>query len=143
MLPLLLDNRVSSFRLPRKKLTICLNHVLKKKKSQRVEVVFVSAKTMKQLNRDFHKCNEVTDVLAFPYGDGFLGEVFVCIDVAKKQAKLRGLSVTSELILYAVHGCLHLMGYDDHDSKNAKLMRVQEVKALAQAGLKTDRLELA
>ena len=137
----LLDNRVSGLRLPRKKLLICLHFVLGKNYKKQLDVIFVDKKTMRQLNRDFHNADVVTDVLAFPYEENFLGEVFVCPEVARKQALKRSLSFTSELVLYAVHGTLHLLGYDDHSKVEAKKMRKKEVQALAQAGLLTDRME--
>jgi len=138
---LLLDNRVEGLRLPRKKLLICLQFVLGKKLNKQLDVVFLDGKTMKRLNRDYHNVDQITDVLAFPYEGDYLGEVFVCSDVAKKQSAKRRLSFTSELVLYAVHGTLHLLGYDDRDKIKAKKMREKEVQVLAKAGLQTDRLE--
>jgi probable rRNA maturation factor len=138
---LLLDNRVKGLRLPRKKLMICLTVLLKTRAKKRLEIIFVGKTAMQQLNRDFHHVDKVTDVLAFPYDGDFLGEVFVCPEVARQAAKRRGLSFTSELALYAVHGSLHLLGYDDHSPKDIKKMRQKEVQVLALAGLKTDRLE--
>ena len=138
---LLLDNCVKNRRLPRKKLQACLHPLMKKNKVKKLDVVFVTSATMRRLNRDYHNVDKVTDVLAFPYGAGYLGEIFVCPDVAARQAKSRGLSFTSELVLYAVHGTLHLLGYDDHSLLEAKKMRRKEVAVLKSVGLKTDRLE--
>ena len=138
---LLLDNCVKNLRLPRKKLQSCLLPLMKKNKVKQLDVVFVSSSTMRGLNRRYHDSDKVTDVLAFPYGEGYLGEIFVCADVARRQAAQRGLSFTSELVLHAVHGTLHLLGYDDHDLKTAQRMRRKEVAVLGSVGLKTDRLE--
>ena len=76
---------------------------------------------MARLHQRHLKRKGPTDVLAFP------GEVAVGLDVAKREAKSRGLDWKEELARYAVHGCLHLLGHDDHDPKRkTKMWRVQE-----------------
>lgn len=105
-----------------------------------LEVVVVGGKAMRRLNREHHHSDTVTDVLAFP-GDGrvLLGSVVVCADVARREARVRGLSLQSELALYAVHGTLHLLGHRDGNPRDSERMRRAEVRCLGAAGLSTDR----
>ncbi len=76
---------------------------------------------MRQLNQDFRDTNKATDVLSFPAGDPlpgtretipYLGDIAISLPVAMNQAKVSGHSLTAELQLLAVHGVLHLLGYD-------------------------------
>ncbi len=63
------------------------------------------------------------------------GEVIVSFDTAAKVAPEFGWSTQEELLLYVIHGCLHLVGYDDHNDEDRAAMRVGEAKYLAKAGI--------
>jgi probable rRNA maturation factor len=74
-----------------------------------------------------------TDVISFDLseaGEGLSGQLIVCGDVAAEQARLRGLPVQEELMLYVVHGLLHLMGYDDLAIRAAAKMHAREEELL-------------
>lgn len=118
-----------------------LRPLLNRMDGRGLELVIVGSRAMRSLNRDHHHCDAPTDVLAFP-GDGrlLLGSVVVCVDVARRESRARGLSFASEMALYAVHGTLHLMGHRDDTPAGSKRMRRAEVRALKAAGLTTDRL---
>jgi probable rRNA maturation factor len=77
-----------------------------------------------------------TDVLAYPMADegGIGGEVALGVDVARREAAARGHSAYHELLLYAVHGVLHLLGHDDHGAANRRRMRRAEREMLAALG---------
>ena len=82
---------------------------------------------MRRLNREFHDADEITDVLAFPLDEGARergpeGEVIVCVPQAYREARARGLPPLTELLLYVVHGSLHLLGEDDHDARAARIL---------------------
>ena len=68
---------------------------------------------IRRLNRQFLERDRATDVIAFSGEGDLLGEIAVSIDTARRQARARGVSLESELKLLAVHGFLHLTGYDD------------------------------
>lgn len=104
-----------------------------KSKNFEIDLVIVGEKRIKELNWTWRKKNKVTDVLSFesgqlkkgrkdfivPKGDSIhLGQVFICYQVAAKQAKEYGFTVKEELARLLVHGILHLAGYD-HE-KNIK-----------------------
>jgi len=62
-------------------------------------------------NRRFLKQDRATDVIAFPSDEG--GDILISLETAKRQARRRGYKAVQELALYALHGMLHLAGYDD------------------------------
>src|SRR3954447_2570100 len=85
----------------------------------RVTLAFVDNPHIHRLNKQFLDHDEPTDVLTFPYsppGSKKLeGEIVIGVEVAVEQAKDRGHDPGAELLLYVIHGCLHLCGYDDKD----------------------------
>ncbi|AZZ37196.1 rRNA maturation RNase YbeY [Bdellovibrio sp. qaytius] len=93
-------------------------------KSKLITLVFLDAKEMKQINKQFRKKNKPTDVLSFAsMEEGSLGELIFCLDVLKKQAKEQGHSLENEFLYMLIHGILHLLGYDHELSlKEEKLM---------------------
>ena len=63
------------------------------------------------------------------------GDVVICFDEARRQARRRGHSVRLELLLYALHGLLHLSGYDDTTPREHRRMHRREDELLQRAGL--------
>lgn len=63
------------------------------------------------------------------------GEIVVSVDTATREAARRGLSVNAELALYAVHGVLHLLGYDDKEAPGAARMHELEDQILDEIGI--------
>jgi probable rRNA maturation factor len=87
--------------------------ILAEKKSQgkTISIIFVDNEYIRQLNRKYLKRNRITDVLAFPFENDFLGEVYVCRQRTKKQAKEFGLTEKEEIFRLVDHGVMHLLGY--------------------------------
>ncbi len=84
------------------------------------------------LNHDYP-----TDVLSFDMGhthDIRHGEILVSADTAVREAASRAHSGADELCLYAVHGTLHFVGYDDHDPADRRRMRAAERRWLRRLG---------
>jgi probable rRNA maturation factor len=87
-----------------------------------------------KLNRAFHGTDAPTDVLAFPLRlEGrlikrpYIGDIVISYDRARVQARDAGWRIADELDLLAVHGILHLLGYDDlTPRKRAKMWKQQE-----------------
>ena len=80
---------------------------------------------MHQLNRAFHATDAPTDVLSFPMDDG--GDIAISYETAKRQARDAGWRIADEIDLLAVHGILHLLGYDDLTPRQrAKMWKRQE-----------------
>lgn len=106
-----------------------------------VEVLITDADEIRRLNADFRGIDRVTDVLSFPDGSGpgekSLGEIAICLPIAEEQATERGISLESEVACLAVHGGLHLLGYDD-DTEEGRLQMIDKMNAIvSQAGLET------
>ena len=84
-----------------------------------------------------------TDVLTFDLRDQrhqaskthVEGDLLLCRDEAARQAADRGHSAREELLLYALHGLLHLLGYDDHTPASSASMHAREDELLRLAGL--------
>lgn len=113
-----------------------------------LSIAIVSDRRMRALNRQFRGKDAVTDVLSFPSdpsiprraGDrGFLGDVVIASGVAAQQARAAGHTVQTELRVLALHGLLHLLGYD-HESDEGKMARV-EMRLRKKAGLKEGLIE--
>lgn len=106
----------------------------------KVTLAFVDSPHIHRLNKQFLGHDEPTDVLTFPYSAAgakkLEGEVVIGAEVAKEYAADRGHDVGLELVLYVVHGCLHLCGYTDTDDAGAAEMRAKEREYLTQLELK-------
>jgi probable rRNA maturation factor len=103
-----------------------------------LSVAVVDAEEITELNRRFLGHAEPTDVLSFPMQDetsDLFGEVIVCAAVAAREAKKRNISFDAELALYAVHGLLHLLGYDDSTPGKRARMQERERAILAEFNL--------
>ena len=98
------------------------------KRSGKLNLVFVNAKRMRALNKKFRKIDKVTDVLSFgeAAADPQLGEVVICVEQAKQQAKRYKVTLLEEIQRLLVHGLLHLLGYDHLKRADRILMRHKE-----------------
>ena len=104
-----------------------------------ISLAFVDNPTIHQLNRRYLDHDEPTDVLSFPLSEPnarrLAGELVIGAEVALAQAAEHGHDVQAELALYVIHGLLHLCGYDDHESEDARAMRERERHYLEQLHL--------
>ena len=110
----------------------------------KIEIAVVAAEPMHAMNVEFLGHDYPTDVLAFPMdggpGLGYLeGNIVVCSDVAAERAKDYGWGAEEELLLYAIHGALHLVGYDDHAPEDAPEMHAKEREYLQYVGVDGSR----
>lgn len=81
--------------------------------AEELSVVFVSAKEIRRLNREFRGKDKPTDVLSFEsIEESSLGELVIAVDVIRAQAREHSLSLQDELGYMLLHGILHLLGYD-------------------------------
>lgn len=86
-----------------------------------------------EINRRFLQHDYPTDVISFPYDfqPPFVeGELVVSIDTAAREAAEAGWSIAQELLLYVIHGTLHLVGYDDVNEAQKIQMRAAEQRAM-------------
>lgn len=90
-----------------------------------IEFVLVDRATMARVHGDFLDDPTETDVITFPYG-----EIVVCPAVAHDRAAEYCLQPEQEVLLYCLHGLLHLAGYDDTTSRAAKEMAAAQMELL-------------
>jgi probable rRNA maturation factor len=85
----------------------------------------VSDVRVRQLNARYRAKNFATDVLSFAAEEpGFLGEIVIASGVAQRQARQAGHPIQVELRVLALHGLLHLLGYD-HERDDGRMARVE------------------
>jgi probable rRNA maturation factor len=107
-----------------------------------VTIALVTDARMQRLNREHRAVDSATDVLSFPAGepgrswrrrDGFgssqflppLGDIAIAMGVARRQARALRHAFGTELRVLALHGLLHLLGYD-HDTDRGEMERLEE-----------------
>jgi len=110
-----------------------------------VTVVLVGDEEMIHLHEAYRNEPVTTDVLSFPYDQsepdpsgemvGYLGDVVICYPQAARQAEEEGHSTQNELDLLAVHGTLHLLGYDDETANDQLLMWAHQERVLHRLSL--------
>jgi rRNA maturation RNase YbeY len=99
-----------------------------------IGIIFLSETDMTELNQSYLKHDGSTDVITFDYRDDddepLIGEIYVCLDVAERAAIRYTTSFTKEVVLYCVHGILHLCGLNDKTEKQRSQMRIAERKVM-------------
>jgi probable rRNA maturation factor len=109
-----------------------------------VSVAIVGDRAMRRLNRRFAGNDAPTDVLSFPasgprVGVPFMGDIVIAAGVARRQAREAGHSVLDEVKTLALHGLLHLLGYDHHADRGT--MARLEVRLRRKGGLREGLIE--
>jgi len=95
-----------------------------------VVVALVDDREIARIHERFLDVRGATDVITFRDG-----EIVVSGETARREAETRGHPPLHELLLYVVHGCLHLLGHDDRTRRDAARMRAAERRALRKLGL--------
>lgn len=109
-----------------------INHV-------HVDVTLIDDADMKKLNRKYRGKNKPTDVLSFGQKDmkigktKILGDIIIAKETTAKQAKQAGHPINDEYAMLAVHGLLHLLGYDHERKKDEVVMFTLQRKLLDHA----------
>lgn len=118
-----------------------------------VNVALVKAQEIKELNNEFRSVDRVTDVLSFPMlddiseiekeadfilGECNIGDIYINLERAKEQAKEYGHSLRREFCFLALHGFLHLLGYDHMEKDEEEEMFSLQNKILEKANIQRD-----
>lgn len=121
-----------------------------------IEIAFVSAEEIQQLNLEQRNIDKVTDVLSFPYLDGIrgvvlnsahfgnereedgflLGSICICMQRAKEQAEAYGHSLEREICYLTAHGILHCFGYDHIEKDDEEQMTALAEQIMTKLNLK-------
>lgn len=123
-----------------------LIHGLKKLKIEEAifNVIIVNNEYIHKLNKDYRNIDRETDVITFALEDDktfnpeerILGDVYISIDKAKSQSTEYGHSLRRELCFLAVHGMLHLLGYDHMKKEEEEIMFKLQEEILDEMGIK-------
>ena len=111
-----------------------------------MNIIFVTDEEIQKINKEYRNIDRITDVISFALNDekDFLikteeiGDIFICIDQAKRQAEEYGHSLDRELGFLAVHGYLHLHGYDHMRPEDEEIMFKKQDEILNNANLRRD-----
>ena len=104
-----------------------------------LNIVIVDNKKIQEINREYRGKDAVTDVISFAFEEvkdvdykdvRFLGEIYISYERCVEQAADFGHSVKREFCYLAVHGLLHLLGYDHMNEEDKKVMRALEEEIL-------------
>jgi probable rRNA maturation factor len=109
--------------------------------SAEISIAIVNDERMHELNRQYLQHDYPTDVLSFVLDSeaearALDGEIIASSDYAVREAQRYGWSANDELLLYVIHGCLHLVGHDDTTAESKQQMREAERRHLARFALK-------
>jgi probable rRNA maturation factor len=119
-----------------------------------VSILFVDNEAIREINKEYRKIDQPTDVLSFPlvsFNDGkiqshegdvdldenllLLGDIVISMDKVESQALEYGHSFERELGFLTTHGMLHLLGYDHEDSKSEAIMLEMQEAVLERMGI--------
>ncbi len=112
-----------------------------------VGVVFADDAYIRGLNRDYRGIDAATDVLSFALDEGeepvvqggpeevLLGDIVISLETAERQAAEFGHSLEREVAYLAIHGMLHLVGYDHEEEAAKAAMRREEERILDSLGI--------
>ena len=138
-------NLQKHYRIKSSNIKRAVKEVLRKEgRDARLSIVLVDNSRIKELNKQYFNSDEVTDVISFPLSNNknsLSGEVIVSVETAVDTAGKRNISVEGEIVLYILHGILHLLGYDDGNEGDARVMHEEESKILKTLGYNVSRVE--
>ncbi|MBN1684096.1 MAG: rRNA maturation RNase YbeY [Gammaproteobacteria bacterium] len=111
--------------------------ILKNIISSKIGVRIVDEPEMLMLNETYRKKKGPTNVLSFDYRDLnetniIFGDIVICAPIVEKEAKEQNKDVRKHFAHMAVHGCLHLQGFDHQTEKQTKIMEQLESQILSQ-----------
>lgn len=120
-----------------------------------VDITIVDDEEIHTLNRDYRNVDRPTDVLSFALDEGeeeepmlldgpeehLLGDIIISAETAQRQGEEFGHGLEREIVYLAVHGLLHLLGYDHMTDEDKKVMRAKEEEALREIRLSEEYLE--
>ena len=122
-----------------------------------VDITLVNDEEIHQLNFDYRNVDRPTDVLSFALNESsddepiiigamdadLLGDIIISVETAQRQADEFGHSFEREIVYLAVHGLLHLLGYDHMEESDKIVMRKHEEEALRAINLSEEFLQNA
>ncbi|HHU91990.1 MAG TPA: rRNA maturation RNase YbeY [Halanaerobiaceae bacterium] len=108
-------------------------------KEGEISFALVDNEQIQELNKEYRGIDEPTDVLSFPMDEEIWGDIIISTEKVLSQAEEYGHSLERELGFLAVHGILHLLGYDHQSAEEEAVMRLKEEKVLNKLKLSRER----
>ena len=136
----MISSSQTALRVPRKRLIELVAFVAGSEGAAiaEVDLAVVNRDEITSLNRRYLRHAGPTDVLSFDLSDadreGICAQIIVCGDLAAAQAREQGLTPQRELMVYVIHGLLHLMGYEDDSVRGAARMHARQDELLEAFG---------
>ncbi len=136
-------NNVTELKVPKiknslKALTKKTAETLNYKENKAIELTFVTDKEIRKINKVYRKKDKATDVISFAFEESesfpnekLLGEIYISIETANKQAKERNQSLKKEIEFLFIHGLLHIFGFDHNTDTAEKEMNEIAYKVLS------------
>lgn len=122
-----------------------IQFTLKKENVKNAEcnIIFVTNEKIHEINYQYRGIDRPTDVISFALEDNqdfemkirVLGDIYISVEKAKEQAEAYGHSFRREISFLAVHGILHLLGYDHMEKEDEKIMFAKQEEVLNQYGI--------
>ncbi len=109
-----------------KNLVKCFPKYIQKRLPPKVALIEISKEKSQELNRRYRKKNKPANVLSFRYGKDY-GEILLCPEVIKKEAKLAGNSQKYQMTWMVIHAMLHLGGIH-HERSGAMARKVEKLE---------------
>ncbi|MCF8495271.1 MAG: rRNA maturation RNase YbeY [Alphaproteobacteria bacterium] len=107
------------------------------KESDSISIVLADDALVRSLNKQYRHKDKPTNVLSFPQDDGeSLGDVILAYETVAREAGEQEKSFHDHALHLAVHGTLHLLGFDHQTEEDAGAMESLEIKILAKLGIK-------
>lgn len=107
-----------------------------------ISILLTDREGIRSLNRQYRGVDAATDVLSFPvapHADGSptraIGDIAICLEIATQQAEAHETDVETEIACLAVHGGLHLLGYDDSSDAGRDDMNRRMLDVIRSVGL--------
>ncbi|MBI5124522.1 MAG: rRNA maturation RNase YbeY [Candidatus Omnitrophica bacterium] len=107
-----------------KKIVAEILKILKKTRKIDLEIVFLSDKEIRRFNKRYKHSDGSTDVLSFDLGS--CGQILISSDTALSNSSIFNTPFEEEVVLYVIHGILHLFGYDDETEAQKRKMSKKE-----------------
>ncbi len=101
-----------------------------------LSITLLTAEAMAQLNKDYRNKDKTTNVLSFPtdfpeeLAVPLLGDIIICPSVLENEAQEQNKTLESHWAHLCIHGCLHLLGFDHTNDKEAEIMESLETKIM-------------
>lgn len=95
-------------------------------------VCLTSDRAIRRYNKQYRHQDQATDVLSFPSGDHdtdqprYLGDIVISVETARENAARYGIKLEAEIKILALHGVLHLMGFD-HETDRGRMARAEKL----------------